>query len=173
MGLYIFDALPGYGLCSRVVGRQLQAFRADGGTVMSLDSIMSNQLLQPAEAATAPTPSYKAAMPLDFPQLVKRCLGNVALAERLLSNFEQRFETELSRLRDGMQAQNSQLVARVAHQLKGAAANLAAGGLQQISAEIEQRGRADRWDEVDALLVQLRHEWHRFTEYRISQGHCN
>jgi HPt (histidine-containing phosphotransfer) domain-containing protein len=140
---------------------------------MSTDFIMSKQLLQPADAATAPTSIPGAAMPLDFPQLVKRCMGNVALAERLLSNFEQRFEGELSRLSDGMQAHDSQLVARVAHQLKGAAANLAAGRLQQVSAEIEQRGRADRWDGVDALLDQLRDEWHRFTEYRTSQVHCN
>lgn len=138
-----------------------------------LVDIMSNQLRQPADAAIASTSNPGAAMPLDFPQLVKRCMGNVALAERLLSNFEQRFEGELSRLRDGMQAHDSQLVARVAHQLKGAAANLAACRLQQVSAEIEQRGRADRWDEIDSLLDQLRDEWHRFTEYCTSQVHCN
>jgi HPt (histidine-containing phosphotransfer) domain-containing protein len=128
---------------------------------------MNNQLSQPAEVGTAILGSGAAA-PLNFQQLLNRCLGNLALAERLLSNFEDRFGDDLSRLQEGLQTNNSQLVARVAHQLKGASANLAAAGLQRITAEIEGLGRADRLEEVDGLLDQLRGEWQRFTEFRAA-----
>lgn len=125
---------------------------------------MSNHLLQPACLGTA-TVEFGAAAPLDFQQLLNRCLGNLPLAERLLCNFKQRFDIDLSRLQEGLQTNDSQLVARVAHQLKGAAANLAAGGLQRITAEIEVAARADRLDGVDVLIEQLQGEWQRFTEF--------
>jgi HPt (histidine-containing phosphotransfer) domain-containing protein len=130
---------------------------------------MNEQLLPPKQfGAGAIEPG--AGAPLDFQQLLNRCLGNVALAERLLSNFGKRFEADLSQLQHGLQANDSQQVARVAHQLKGAAANLAAVRLQRISAEIEHCGRADCLHEVDDLLAQLRGEWERFVEFRTSQS---
>ena len=131
---------------------------------------MNNHLLHQARSDTAIAELEPA--PVDLPQLLNRCLGNRPLAERLLSNFGQRFEVDLSRLQQGMQANDSQLVAQVAHQLKGAAANLAAGGLQRISSEIEGKGRANRLDEVDGLLEQLRGEWLRFNEFRAAAGPC-
>jgi HPt (histidine-containing phosphotransfer) domain-containing protein len=106
--------------------------------------------------------------PVDMQQLLNRCLGNATLAERALSKFEQRFESDFSKLREGLQSNDSQFVARLAHQLKGAAANLGAAGLQTITAEIEALGRADRLDAAGGLLDQLRREWLRFEEFRTT-----
>ena len=49
-------------------------------------------------------------------------------------------------------------LARVAHAMKGAAANAAAEGVRRVAAAMEERGRAAEWDGLEAGMAELRAE---------------
>src|SRR5690348_11459894 len=54
----------------------------------------------------------------DPQQLIDRCMGNLAFAERLLASYEKRFSVDVSQLERSLESQNSQQLASIAHQLK-------------------------------------------------------
>ena len=70
-------------------------------------------------------------------------MGNIGFAERILAKFQDRFEHDLEELDKALQARDADAVARTAHRIKGASANVAASRLHEHAAEIEQLGRTD------------------------------
>ena len=107
-------------------------------------------------------------MPLDSTDLLERCLGHLEFAERLLTSFEDRFWPEIAQLEQALAAEDHEQVSQVAHQLKGAAANVSACRLGQIMGVIEQASRSGRLHEVAQQLQHLPHEWENFTRLRAS-----
>jgi len=101
---------------------------------------------------------------LNFEELVQRCLGNLALAERLLTKFQDRFETDLMELEKVVLAGRGGEIAQVAHRMKGAAASMAASRLKELSARIEDLGRTDHGEDAVSCLEQLRREWKQYQE---------
>ncbi|MHC4399262.1 MAG: Hpt domain-containing protein [Planctomycetota bacterium] len=101
-------------------------------------------------------------MAFDYDALLQRCLGNVEFAERVLAKFRDRFGEDLRQLERGVESADAGQIARIAHRLKGASANVAAAGLRRHAAEIEEFGRVGRISEVPSCLARLRHEWTRF-----------
>lgn len=99
--------------------------------------------------------------PLDYQQLLHRCLGQAGFAEQILRKFGERFLDDLAGLERDLEAADSHNIARTAHRLKGATASVAAMGLQQIMANIEELGRAGRLPEIATCLEQARREWTR------------
>ena len=78
---------------------------------------------------------------LNIDELLARCMGNIGFAERILAKFQDRFEHDLEELDRALQARDAEAVARTAHRIKGASANVAASRLHEHAAEIEQLGR--------------------------------
>jgi HPt (histidine-containing phosphotransfer) domain-containing protein len=105
------------------------------------------------------------ASPVDFDDLVDRCLGNLEFVERLLTKFHQRFGEQLEELEIASAEQDAERVALVAHRLRGESASIAAPGLSERAAEIERLGRANRVADVAGSLDALRAEWAAFTEF--------
>ncbi len=101
---------------------------------------------------------------LAFDELVERCMGNIEFAERVLSKFLESFNDVLSDLEAKLDSENPEEIARVAHRLKGASANVGAHGLRDQAAGIESLARAERTSEIRPCLEQLRTEWSRFVE---------
>ena len=97
-------------------------------------------------------------------------MGNLAFAERLLASFDKRFVADVAQIEQNLAARNTAELVRVAHQLKGASANMSAPRLQRVAAEIEQHGRADRLDAIPEQLALLRQEWDYFNQHRASQN---
>ena len=98
----------------------------------------------------------------DAEELLARCLGKIELAERVLAAFHSRFDLDLSELREAVRSEDAEAVARVAHRLKGASANVAAEELRTRAAGIEQLARCGGLPEVPGHLEELRSEWTRF-----------
>src|SRR5205085_12588475 len=112
---------------------QLSSGRADESTAL--------------QASTASKPSGRAAgdnPPLNFDQLVMRCMGRLELAQRLLASFERRFPLELSQIEQSLETGDLPTFVRQAHQLKGASANVSAPGLHAILKRIEEAGRVEQ-----------------------------
>ena len=103
--------------------------------------------------------------PINYDELVDRCLGKIDFAERVLSKFHDRFPDSLNEMLESTQEGDLESVARVAHRLKGAAANISARGILEAAQEIETIGRHGQAEELPPWLDRLNSEWERFTEY--------
>ncbi len=99
---------------------------------------------------------------INVDDLLARCLGNVDIAERILTKFQDRIGLDLEELERGVNQQNAGAIAQVAHRIKGASANVSAPLLYELASEIEQLGRAERISEIPPGIEQLRNEWVRF-----------
>jgi len=67
-------------------------------------------------------------------------------------------DTELryiTALREGMREVDIRAVARAAHSIKGSASNIGALRVSRVAAEIEDRARLDRWDDIAAFADEL------------------
>lgn len=106
-----------------------------------------------------------ALQPIDFDELVDRCLGNLDFVDRVLTRFQTQFDGDFKRLQDACQAADSNEVARVAHLLKGSAASVSARTLQQVASRIENLGRSAQLDDISGHLDTLESEWSRFVDH--------
>lgn len=99
---------------------------------------------------------------VDYPDLIARCMGNLAFAEKILGRFEQRFDEDLILLEKELNERDAEGIARVAHKLRGASANVSANGLGDIFARLERLGRTEQFREVSECMDELRSVWPRF-----------
>lgn len=74
--------------------------------------------------------------------LLQRCLGDQALAHKLIGALVVRLPTELQSLVDAIHSSDWQVAARLAHRLKGTAANMAAAPLAEAAAKLESEARS-------------------------------
>ena len=131
---------------------------------------------RPAEVAQAPPPS--AAEPpsepelesvedsavIDRQSLLKRCLGKAELADKLLAKLHARLGTDLNEIKAAVDAGDCEQLARCAHRLKGAAANLSAEPLRAVAAHLETLGRSGDIAPARDALARLKYEGRRFLQ---------
>src|SRR5438045_1571986 len=108
------------------MNQQLTQRDQSRGAVAALRQSAASADACPADAATGD------AKPLDWELLVRRCLGRIDLAERLLKSFESRFPAELAQIEECLGNGNAADLARLVHQMKGAAANISAMDLYNL-----------------------------------------
>jgi len=101
---------------------------------------------------------------LNTQELIARCMGNQDFAARVLATFQRRFGEDLAELDQALAAQDAEALVRLAHRMKGAAANVGAGLLRQAAAELEECGRTGRSGDAPPVLKRLRQEWVRFVD---------
>lgn len=97
-------------------------------------------------------------------ELVARCMGNLDFAERILMKFHDRCNQDVDELEREFRQRNIDAVTRLAHRIKGAAANVSAPRLRTCAADIESLGRKQQIPEIEGRLEQLRNEWSRFVD---------
>jgi HPt (histidine-containing phosphotransfer) domain-containing protein len=103
---------------------------------------------------------------LDLPQILERCLGSRQLVERVLQTFAERFAEDLELIRVEIEAGSAERTAKVAHRLKGAAANAAAEELAGLAGEIEAAARDEQLERAQRIYRELPAAWTRFGEAR-------
>ena len=79
-------------------------------------------------------------------------------------------DTMLEQLEQGIAARDAAAVARVAHQLKGAAGNIAFVPVQQLAADLEQLGKRADLDQATDRLHELRAELQRSKRFAREVG---
>ena len=90
-------------------------------------------------------------------------MGKLDFAQRLLSRFESRLDDDLEELEQQVGSGDLLGIARVAHRIKGASANIAAPRLKAQSADIEDLARSHQLDDLAACLEQIREEQAQFS----------
>jgi CheY-like chemotaxis protein/HPt (histidine-containing phosphotransfer) domain-containing protein len=93
---------------------------------------------------TVVTPPVEVPSPVNVAALLNRCNGKPALVEKCLMKFAQQVEDQISQLRESLNRRDGETMQRLAHTIKGSAANLAANDVQRVAAELERlAGRQD------------------------------
>ena len=91
-------------------------------------------------------------------ELVARCVGDVGLAGRVLRKFLAQLPRQLDELRLRMEKRDIAGTARVAHAIKGAAANLSARRLARVAGDLEQAARDGEGGSLSLLAEQVESE---------------
>jgi HPt (histidine-containing phosphotransfer) domain-containing protein len=99
---------------------------------------------------------------VDVDELLGRCLGNLAFAERILAVFQQRCGTDLEELERAIDSEDLERVAAIAHRLKGACANAAAHSLYERITQLRKAACAGAIVDVSAHYRNLRNDWGNF-----------
>jgi CheY-like chemotaxis protein/HPt (histidine-containing phosphotransfer) domain-containing protein len=95
---------------------------------------------------------------LNIGDLMRRCRGKTSLAQTLLGKFQEQIGGQLTQARELLAEHDAVALSKLAHMVKGAAANLSAEPLRRAAAELETIG-ADGDPEaltaaVDSLVKQ-------------------
>jgi PAS domain S-box-containing protein len=110
----------------------------------------------PLSSAVPPDPA-----PIDHPELLRRCMGRRELAARLVAKLVGQAARDIEAAVHAVQRNDATALMIAAHRLKGAAANVAAGGLQRVAADLEILGRAGSLAGAAPLLEILQAEFAR------------
>ena len=102
-------------------------------------------------------------MQFDAEDLIDRMMGNEALAKQIVGIFLEDVPRQLLALSEALGAEDSQKTGRIAHSIRGAAANAGGGALVALSRAIEEASGEGKLSEVRPLLVDLET---RFSELR-------
>jgi Amt family ammonium transporter len=100
----------------------------------------------PAEVRREGPAASAGAAPFDVDDLLGRCLGDPQFMETILAAFRDRADAMLQQLDQALAAHDAKSVARVAHGIKGAAANLSASAVRDLAAELEDLGNSGSLD---------------------------
>lgn len=100
----------------------------------------------------------------DLQLLVRRCMGRIELAERLLASFESRFPQDLAKIEACLAADDQANLPRLVHQLKGAAANVSAPDLYTLLARLEQAVRDAETETTKQCLDDVHGVWDRYLQ---------
>jgi len=97
---------------------------------------------------STPVPSSQV---LNLPELLDRCIGDFAFAERCLVKFQQQLKADVERLQEAVNAGDTVEAARISHLIKGSAATVAATTLAERANAVEAAARQEV--SCDAELV--------------------
>jgi hypothetical protein len=103
--------------------------------------------------------------PLDMAELDARCLGKTLLVERVLEKFRTKAGGSVAELAAAIGARDAARAGRLAHSLKGVAANLSAAKAAGLAAAIEELVTAGSFDVAAVSLEDLRAEVQRCLDY--------
>jgi signal transduction histidine kinase/CheY-like chemotaxis protein len=115
----------------------------------------------PQSTPAAPSPTAVPAGVLDYPDLLQRCRGGVELAARLVGKLVEQAGEDARGISLAIHQHNAGALAASAHRLKGASANVSAGNLRLLAAELESFGRNNNLSAAAALLPKLEKELER------------
>ncbi|HXP59961.1 MAG TPA: response regulator [Dongiaceae bacterium] len=96
--------------------------------------------------------------PIDYPSLLRRCMGKKELAARLVGKLVTQAGHDTKEIAEAVQQGDAVALATAAHRLKGASANVSAEGLRRVASELEEQGRSGQLAACAGLVEQLQQE---------------
>jgi HPt (histidine-containing phosphotransfer) domain-containing protein len=109
---------------------------------------------------------------LDLEALKERCMGNLALVERVLAKFTGQLDTDLDALERAIETNNADQAAHLAHRIKGTAGSVSARHLYVNASLAEQRAQDKQVAELSSDLARMRNDRLELVETieRMKQG---
>jgi HPt (histidine-containing phosphotransfer) domain-containing protein len=130
-----------------------------------MNASVGDQLVVDPFLSTSQSPSLADIDVLDLDALRHRCMDNLDFVQRILEKFQEQMPEQVAELERLLSIQDTKQLALVAHRIKGTSANVAAGILQHVAAEIEELGRAGRVAEIQGQMIRLHDAWEQFTSH--------
>ena len=109
---------------------------------------------RPGDAALAAS-AVSAQPAIDYDDLLARCDGDAAMLARLVQKFQQKSSEIWTDLSAGLKSGDAAGTTRLAHALKGTAANLSAGSVADLAARLEELGRASDLAGAETIIQKL------------------
>jgi HPt (histidine-containing phosphotransfer) domain-containing protein len=78
-----------------------------------------------------------ATSPIDFEELLARCMGRFELLEKLLGQIDSLLSPQISELENAVRLEDSTRIKSIAHRLRGAALTISAPGLSRAAERLE------------------------------------
>jgi HPt (histidine-containing phosphotransfer) domain-containing protein len=101
---------------------------------------------------------------IDLEALKVRCLGNLALVERVLCKFTGQLDADLDALEQAIVSNNAEQAAQLAHRIKGTAGSVSAKPLYEHASRAEQRALEAELDGLPNDLEQMRNDRERLVQ---------
>jgi HPt (histidine-containing phosphotransfer) domain-containing protein len=105
------------------------------------------------------------AIPLDLEDGLARAGGELEFYRELLDLLLEDVPPRIGELRSAIGAGDPERVARTAHAIKGAAANLSAHPLRDAAYKLEMKGREGRAAGLEPFVAELEAEFARLSEH--------
>jgi CheY-like chemotaxis protein/HPt (histidine-containing phosphotransfer) domain-containing protein len=141
----------------------LEAFVKD--TPASPASPAADKQAEPGSTQTRSTDEAKDIAPaspaIDYESLLARCMGDVELVAKIAQKFRDRSLLTWEHIEKGFADGDATETARLAHTMKGTAANLSAVKLSELAAQIEQLGKAGDLSTAEETMRQMGEELSR------------
>ena len=102
---------------------------------------------------------------IDMKSLRARCLNSDAMVEKILGKFRAQLPASVTTIAKAVEDGDRRCVAREAHSLKGASANVSADRLSHVAGELEQWARRNHPTSPARLLAGLKSAAHECEEY--------
>jgi HPt (histidine-containing phosphotransfer) domain-containing protein len=115
-------------------------------------------------AAPGEPPAAEAEPVLDSSELLKRCSGNSEFASKLLAKFRASAGNDAREMEQAFGEGKDQLLASLAHRMKGASLTISAVALAKAAAGIEAAAQSGDMPEAGVCLKQLQQEIGRFEQ---------
>jgi CheY-like chemotaxis protein len=128
---------------------------------------------QSAAPSSAPRTQNSASPSIDYDDLLARCGGDRSMLERLVEKFRESSLRLLRDLTDGCLAGDAEVTTRLAHAMKGTAANLSAIRLSALAARLENLSRAGDLADGHVIVEQLTAELNRCHQAFASLGEAH
>jgi CheY-like chemotaxis protein/HPt (histidine-containing phosphotransfer) domain-containing protein len=132
----------------------------------AVDSALAGR---PAEATRVEQPvkqeDQSSDGPIDVEDLMRRCRGKTSLVQSLLVKFEGQLQGMVVQAKQLLAENNASALAKLAHNVKGSAANLSAEKLRDAASELEKLGNAGNTDALPAALEAMAEQAKEVIEY--------
>lgn len=97
-------------------------------------------------------------------ELMARCVNRLDLVQRVLSSFVEQLDGDIPTLGDFVESGAGEEARKLAHRIKGAAANVAAEGIRSSVAKLEDLASNERLADARLQLDELRESWNTYKD---------
>jgi two-component system sensor histidine kinase/response regulator len=104
-------------------------------------------------------------IPIDLEAALDRFDGDNEFLEKMLQEFVESAPKQLEMLEGAIKKGDAKLVEREAHSIKGAAGNLGATGIADVSLKLELLARKTNLSGTNHVIAKLKTEFKRLEEY--------
>lgn len=104
---------------------------------------------------------------IDLPEVLERVQNDKELLAELIDIFLEDCPAKIGSIRESVKKKDFAQLRDVAHSIKGASGNISAKKLHAIFLQIEQAGKNNSLEGMEALLEELDRHFREFREYSV------
>ena len=133
--------------------------------VATLEALLKGRKVVGSEQQASPDGKTAGDQPFDVLVAFDRCMSDAGVVGRVLQKFKEHAPLTLAELQKKVEANDAMETKRLAHGMKGAAANISAERLRVLSLELERLGHEAELSAATELVKQMEAELKRCIEF--------